>query len=140
MEQNLDLATKLEEIYKANASESKEKQINSLVECINRIGYSAEVIDYCISRLESRSNKRNQLNANIYGLAFPAIILGLSMLLALAQVFNPINVTIIWLTGVLVSLVMIGTFVFLQGKQRNRELVERLYDIKERMLNPSDGK
>ena len=131
----MDLLAKVEGTYQAHISEAEESQLEYLVQCFNEAGVPIDkAVDYCIARIESRDNRNNQHASTVFGLAYPAVILCISLLLALVQVFNPINIVWLAIPSILVSAIMIVTYGILEKRQRNNELVERLYEIKEKLL------
>lgn len=137
----VDLLAKVEETYQAHISEPKDVQVKYLVQYFNEIGVPIETaVDYCIARIESRNNRNNQHASTAFGLAYPAIILAISITLALVQVFNPINVIWLAIPSALVSGIMIGTYIVLEKRHSDNELIERLYDIKEKLLISSTDK
>ena len=137
----LDLLAKVEETYQDHLSETEETQVEYLVQFINETGIPIEKAeDYCIARIESRNNCNNQHASTLFGLAYPAIILVISIAFSLVQVFNPINVVWLAIPSVLVSVIMIGTYIVLEKRHRDNELIERLYDIKENLLISSTDK
>lgn len=135
------MLAKVKETYQAHISETEELQVEYLVQYFGETGVPITMaVDYCIDRIESRNNRYNQHASTAFGLVYPAIILFISITLALVQVFNPVNVVWLAIPSILVSVIMIVTNIMLEKRHSDNELVERLYDIKERLLIPSTDK
>ena len=93
-----------------------------------------ESIDILIGKLENESNRQGNRNSIYFGLAYPAILLVISVLIALSDLLSPETLKTISFIAMIVSVIMIMTAKCLETKAHKCDLIDLLYDFKEELV------